>query len=1317
MSKLRSTFKEYLIDYIILMIVFILIAWSVRHSVTPLCTKQNSILLYRDIFPVLDKRLELCRYLSTWYCGADLEQNEMTSALWYQILFLPLLYMLPTYGCYQIVTRLLILFSAFITSYISGVVLLNDLLTQGLKTRKVILRIVISIISLTYVFNPFLYSITADRLFMFSYSVLPLYFTLLYKALRCIGTTSCYNSKNVLKFSLLLAVLYSLILSKINVAVYVAIVTFVCIIYVLIVSALRKIPKLINVLKSTMLLFLLFIAFVSILNLHFVANSAYLLHVGVRPPVYDVNINVIRLLAAKKNMFNSLTFQGGFWPVMNYSLPPIVAIIPSLLIVLLYVIALKFMDSIDRLLTTLYLLIIVMSFGFIALSYYIPEAYYKIFIQTMPKTVGWTFRAPERIHVIQLPLMIITFYITIKWLFKNCNVNYHKKAVVVLLVTLLIVFTLFSYIKIEDGYFGGVYRPVYYPDAWVHIKRFLEHNVTVDRYNIIVLPYSFNGYQWYSRPCWNIYPVSIDAEIFYIKAKEQGLPYILSLFDKNVVNEKKTCFTQLSMKYVVITKDVRSSNENVSLIPNSLENIGIIKKVFEESRYYEVYELKWYNIRHKIYTTSAIVFSDRFRCLPLPLVETPLYYSIRVPSNAIILYSVDDDDFLDVNKNYREILIEPALFTHYNGVDAEYRWVRGYTSDPIHAPWHLYIENLNIENWQTDYGYGLVFTWARFNVPFNLRLSNEDLIKNWTFDNHNDCFLWRENTPSKQFNAIQQMICRNGVLEVKPYNSTWGWKAIKSPLIPVNPEHAYRFVIRVRGINAHKVHIKIAEFDSNRKLIDVRYVRGVGDGTFYWKEVVFDYVPSSRRVRYVQLQIWYGHLTNKPLPNIMMIDYVRVYDVTKYAKRVTLDMPFEVLREGEYRLFVRLFENQKGGSIRIYLDGKLVAEVNTSSQLNRFVWRDLGVYRLEPGRHVLTLENVEGFNAVNVFVLIPVDEYERIVKEFEELLENKTVIYLFEAESDMFRSGAEIVKNINASNGEELLFNVGGSAWQSFEVVKDGYYMLAIRLNGSAVVELDDMVFNVSSDGLGFVYVGPVYLSKGVHKVVVKPAVHKVASLMFTNESVVELWKRPRNESVAYLQLQIWHDHLTDKPLPNIVWVKDVEVYRYVPTYLDAVWIYSVNSPSSRPTVEDLFKVKEEPAKVIDYKRIDPTLWRAEIVAKKPFMLVFAKAYDPLWEARVYKDGRLVERVRSDPVYGVINGFWINETGNLTIAIRYVPQDWFELGLKISATTFALCVFYLVWDWRRGRGDRWALRLERQAKSIPRYLERSISMRVAHGSS
>jgi len=44
------------------------------------------------------------------------------------------------------------------------------------------------------------------------------------------------------------------------------------------------------------------------------------------------------------------------------------------------------------------------------------------------------------------------------------------------------------------------------------------------------------------------------------------------------------------------------------------------------------------------------------------------------------------------------------------------------------------------------------------------------------------------------------------------------------------------------------------------------------------------------------------------------------------------------------------------------------------------------------------------------------------------------------------------------------------------------------------------------------------------------------------------------------------------------------------------------------------------------------------------------------------------------------------QTGELEIAIRYKPQDWFELGLKISALTFIGCITYLFYDWRREKG-------------------------------
>ncbi|WP_297495456.1 carbohydrate binding domain-containing protein, partial [Thermococcus sp.] len=164
-----------------------------------------------------------------------------------------------------------------------------------------------------------------------------------------------------------------------------------------------------------------------------------------------------------------------------------------------------------------------------------------------------------------------------------------------------------------------------------------------------------------------------------------------------------------------------------------------------------------------------------------------------------------------------------------------------------------------------------------------------------------------------------------------------------------------------------------------------------------------------------------------------------------------------------------------------------------------------------------------------------------------------------------------------------------------------------------------------------------------------------------------------------------------------ITWFDGITVYKSTNKIKDVI-IFPVSKANE--TLNDLFKTNETPATVQNYRKINPTLWKVKVNATKPFFLTFAESYDPLWEARVYKDGKLVEKVHPVPVYGVINGFWINQTGNLEIVLRYTPQNWFERGLIISLTTFILSILYLFYDWRREKGDRWAKRLEKKIKNM-----------------
>jgi hypothetical protein len=144
-------------------------------------------------------------------------------------------------------------------------------------------------------------------------------------------------------------------------------------------------------------------------------------------------------------------------------------------------------------------------------------------------------------------------------------------------------------------------------------------------------------------------------------------------------------------------------------------------------------------------------------------------------------------------------------------------------------------------------------------------------------------------------------------------------------------------------------------------------------------------------------------------------------------------------------------------------------------------------------------------------------------------------------------------------------------------------------------------------------------------------------------------------------------------------WIDNVTVG---PTALiDKLAVYSTNG--QHETLDDMFSSRETAAEVSEYTKLSPTRRSVKVNATEPFMLSFAETYDPLWVAKV--NGNEYDSV---PLYSVINGFWIEETGALDITIEYKPQRWFVWGAIISIATGVGAALYLVYDWRRGRRPR-----------------------------
>jgi hypothetical protein len=145
------------------------------------------------------------------------------------------------------------------------------------------------------------------------------------------------------------------------------------------------------------------------------------------------------------------------------------------------------------------------------------------------------------------------------------------------------------------------------------------------------------------------------------------------------------------------------------------------------------------------------------------------------------------------------------------------------------------------------------------------------------------------------------------------------------------------------------------------------------------------------------------------------------------------------------------------------------------------------------------------------------------------------------------------------------------------------------------------------------------------------------------------------NQSASYIALQIWQGKETERPLPNILWVDNLNITTYIYEYPKDLPTYGTNE-------------------LEEYQEINPTKYCLKVNTTEPFMLVFAESYNPKWNA--YANGYTIE---SSEVYGVLNSFWVNKTGEYTLTIEYTPQNWSYIGSAISLITTVACIAYLTY--------------------------------------
>jgi glycosyltransferase involved in cell wall biosynthesis len=115
------------------------------------------------------------------------------------------------------------------------------------------------------------------------------------------------------------------------------------------------------------------------------------------------------------------------------------------------------------------------------------------------------------------------------------------------------------------------------------------------------------------------------------------------------------------------------------------------------------------------------------------------------------------------------------------------------------------------------------------------------------------------------------------------------------------------------------------------------------------------------------------------------------------------------------------------------------------------------------------------------------------------------------------------------------------------------------------------------------------------------------------------------------------------------------------------IFLYSLSENESSD-LSELF-VDEAEAKIIEYEMVNPCTYKLRVNASQPFLLMFSESYNPLWKALV--EGEEISPIQA---YSIVNGFFVNKTGNLAITIYFTGQTYVDVGLKISLASFLFTV-------------------------------------------
>jgi len=555
-----------------------------------------------------------------------------------------------------------------------------------------------------YSFNPFfIQSFSPPYTYVFSYALLPLVFLFSLNVLQQDKLRYLFYLAIALTFSITPIIRYAI-------PVFIVFGTI-----VLVASSMLNFNMKLGVLIKKMFFLLLFL---------FLLNSYWLLPTFISlgqksiTPTYEVTSNIVQTFSANYKLHDILGLNASWWPFLDVVPPKHVPtnIFNALyyLVPVLGIVPLFFYKKILKQYFGYYIMFFcitltgVFLWGGTTNVNTIVGKLYKYILFGVPSSITWMLRMPGYFGT-----LVILGFAGLLSCFLLILAQIKKRYILPFVSALLIfIFILIGWQRLT-GDLDGNLRKGYYVD------REINNDISKERPLIILSSY-FGEF----RPN-------------HLQGPSVTLPKAL----KNYIEFNALSY---SSKFIDYTLSLFGTNSIISNLTFENDETSTLKKTenkllvhsFHPDRKNSIIQLKY---------PSELFFSSE---------PTSALYDFLAKENPSALFTnsraweastkiIDATSLMEQEIINHSQIVSPFKYVYEHNPLAG--WSRARTSDPLHAEWHAYLDELRLDNWQNDYDVGLIFSNKINNfeqqeadsvsIPFNASKSGEYSINIRYFQN------------------------------------------------------------------------------------------------------------------------------------------------------------------------------------------------------------------------------------------------------------------------------------------------------------------------------------------------------------------------------------------------------------------------------------------------------------------------------------------------------------------------------------------------------------------------------------------------------